>query len=124
MFTSRAIALLAALLATGTLHAHGDAAPKHGGMVRTVQDLTFELVQQGKALDLYVEDHGAPVSTAELAGRLTVENASGQIEAQLRPAGANKLRVEGIQLAPGDKVVARLTSADGQPRMTVRFTVK
>ena len=57
--------LAAAILACSTLAsapalAHGGAAPKHGGVVQTASDLSFELVAGEGAAMLYVEDHGKP----------------------------------------------------------------
>ena len=121
--------IFAALLGAGVLcvslaHAHGDAPPKHGGIVRSSQELTFELVTHDDSVVLYVDDHGEELSTENLAGKLTVQNASGQSEADLKPAGGNKLEAHGVKVVAGDKVVAKLTTADGQPRMTVRFVAK
>lgn len=58
-------------LASGSVLAHGDK-PKHGGIVSTANDISYELAQQGDGVTLYVEDHGKPLATSGMAGKLTV----------------------------------------------------
>ncbi|MGQ0836025.1 MAG: hypothetical protein ACT4O5_14100 [Gammaproteobacteria bacterium] len=119
-----AASLLAALLASTTLQAHGDAAAKHGGIVKVANDITFELVVKPDSAELYLDDHGEPMSTENLRGKLTVLNGGSKADFELKPAGGNRLEAAGARIAAGAKVVAALTTADGKPAMTVRFAVK
>ena len=57
-----AAVLACSALASAPALAHGGAAPKHGGVVQTASDLSFELVAGEGAAMLYVEDHGKPWS--------------------------------------------------------------
>lgn len=119
--------LAAAILACSTLAsapalAHGGAAPKHGGVVQTASDLSFELVAGEGAAMLYVEDHGKPMVPAGMSGKLTVLNGNEKSEAPLVVSG-DKLEAKGIKLAKGAKVVAAINTAD-QKAITVRFTVR
>jgi hypothetical protein len=109
-------------LACGTVLAHGSDA-KHGGVVQTAGDLAFELVGQGDMVTIYIEDHGKPLATTGIKGKLTVLNGDAKSEAELSPAGDNKLQATGVKVAPGAKAVAALT-LPSQKVVTARFTVK
>lgn len=111
-------------LAVGGGAAAHTAKPKHGGVVRAASDLSFELVTRGDGATLYVEDHGKPLATAGMAGKLTVQNAAGSAEAELKPAGGNRLEAKGLELAKGARAVAVLTLPRKSKPITVRFTVK
>jgi hypothetical protein len=118
-----AFILGASLLATGTALAHGGDKPKHGGILQSASELAFELVPQADGAVLYVEDHGKPLPTQGMTGKLTVLNGSQKTEAELKPAGDNKLESKGVKLEKGAKAVAALTTAS-KKAVTVRFTVK
>ncbi|HEX4916652.1 MAG TPA: hypothetical protein VFV43_02010 [Limnobacter sp.] len=97
--------------------------PRHGGVVSEAKELSFELVNQdGKAV-IYILDHGQPVDTAKASGKLTVLNGSEKTEADLQPAGENRLvSVSSVPLGKGAKAIASLTLS--QNKVSVRFTVK
>lgn len=118
---SAALLGLAALGFNAAL-AHGGGTPKHGGVVQTASDLSFELVGTPTGAVIYVEDHGKPMATAGLKGKLTVLNGSEKSEAELVPAG-DKLEAKGIKLSIGAKAVATLTTPAAKA-VTVRFTVR
>lgn len=103
--------------------AHGDAKPRHGGVVQMANDLSFELVAQDDIVTLYVEDHGKPASTSGMRGTLTVLDGRMKSDAPLAPAGASSLVARGIRLATGAKAVATITDARGKT-MTVRFNIR
>lgn len=102
--------------------AHGGAGPKHGGVVATASDLSFELVARDGGAVIYVEDHGKPMTPTGLKGKLTVLNGAEKSEADLVVAG-DKLEAKGIKLNSGAKAVASLVTPAAKP-ITVRFTVK
>lgn len=110
------------LLGSGAVLAHSGAEPKHGGIVQTASDLSFELVARPDGAVIYVEDHGKPMSVDGMSGKLTVLQGSERSEAALKASG-DKFEASGIRLAPGAKVVAALQSAN-RKAITVRFTVK
>lgn len=119
------IAMLAAGLAALSVNAaqaHGDAKPKHGGVVQTANDVSFELVAQADGAAIYIEDHEKPMSVAGAGGKLTVLNGADKSEAELKPAG-DRLEAKGIKLSSGSKVVASVITAD-KKTVSVRFTVK
>ncbi|MES2955751.1 MAG: hypothetical protein V4711_09850 [Pseudomonadota bacterium] len=109
-------------LSAGNAMAHGAAAPQYGGVVQSAADLSFELVAAPGGASLYLKDHDDPMVTAGMSGKLTVLNGAQKSEAELKPAGGNKLEAKGIQLNKGAKVVAVLNM--GKKPVTVRFTVK
>jgi hypothetical protein len=116
------LVLAAAAVSFNTAMAHG-AKAKHGGVVATSSDLAFELASQGDTATLYVEDHGKPVSSTGMSGKLIVLNGADKSEVALAPAGDNKLEAKGVKLAPGAKAVATLNTAQ-QKTVTVRFSIK
>jgi hypothetical protein len=110
------------LAVTGAALAH-TAKPKHGGVVREAGDLSFELVAKGDAVTLYVDDHGKPLATEGMSGRLTVLSGKEKSEAELKPAGENRLEAKGVTVEKGARAVAVLTTAQ-KKALTVRFLVK
>jgi hypothetical protein len=117
---------LAALVGLSALSfdaaAHGDAKPRHGGVVQSAADLEFELVAQGGKAALFVVDHGKPADASKFSGKLTVLKGTERSEAELKPAGGNRLEAA-VPLDKGAKVVATVTLPGGKGT-TVRFTVK
>lgn len=119
-----AAALIAAsALCAGTVMAHGPLAPRHGGVVQSASDLSFEMVATADGAALYVVDHDNDYDAAKLSGKLTVLNGADRSEADLKPAGGNKLEARGVKLAKGAKVVAVLNTSN-KKLITVRFTVR
>lgn len=110
-------------LSMNPAQAHGDAKPQHGGIVQTANDLSFELVAQADGATIYLMDHGKPLAAKGITGRLTVLQGSNKIEADIKEASDNTLRVMGVKLGKGDKLVAALSNVVGK-NMTVRFTIK
>jgi hypothetical protein len=103
--------------------AHGDAKPMHGGIVQVASDIQYELVPQPGGAALYIVDHGQPADAARMSGKLTVLNGTQKSEAELKPAGGNKLEAAQVKVTAGSKVVASVKGADGKSA-TVRFAVK
>jgi len=118
------IALVAMTMAlSGNALAHGDK-PKHGGVVSTSNDMSFELVNKDGRATVYVNDHGKPVDTTGATGKLTVLNGTEKTEVPLEAAGSNTLASkEDAKLAKGSKAIAALTFAD-KKTVNVRFSVK
>lgn len=115
--------LCSASLALGAAHAHGAATPNHGGIVQTVGETWLELVVRGDTLELYVEDDGEEMPSADLSGKLTIVDGAGKKEVTLKPAGGNKLEAKGAA-GKGAKVLALLTLADKKTRVSTTFTLK
>ena len=103
--------------------AHGDAKPLHGGIVQQVNDLSFELVAQADGATIYLMDHDKPMASKGITGKLTVLQGTKKSEADIKEGGDNTLRVMGVNLGKGDKLVAALINVNGKS-MTVRFTIK
>jgi uncharacterized Zn-binding protein involved in type VI secretion len=108
---------------SGNALAHGDK-PKHGGVVSTANDMSFELVNKDGKATVYVNDHGKPVDTAGATGKLTVLNGTEKTEVALEPAGGNTLATkDDAKLAKGSKAIAAITFAD-KKAVNARFSVK
>ena len=117
-----AVTLVAAAL-TGNAFAHG-AKPKHGGVVQTANDLSFELVAKGDTATIYIEDHDKPFSAAGATGKLTVLNGAEKTEATLQPTANGTLEAKGVSgLTKGAKAMATITFAD-KKTSNVRFSIK
>lgn len=112
-----------ACLSMDQVLAHGEAKPLHGGIVQEAHDLSFELVVQADGATIYLMDHGKPLASKGITGKLTVLQGSNKTEADIKEAGENMLRVAGVKLGQGDKLVAVLNRVGGKS-MTVRFTIK
>jgi hypothetical protein len=122
LFSLLALAVLAAA-PFNTARAHGGTQPEHGGVVQLVGDMTFELVARPDGVELYVEDDGEEVNSAELAAKLTIVNAGAKSEVVLAPATGNKFEAKGVKIAPGSKVTALLTLKDKQSKIAANFTI-
>lgn len=110
-------------LCMNPVQAHGVAKPQHGGIVQKANDIDFELVAQADGVTIYIMDHGKPVASQGITGKLTVLQGSSKTEADIKEAGDNTLRVMGVKLGKGDKLVASLINVGGK-NMTVRFKIK
>ena len=114
---------ISAAVLPATVHAHGGAKARHGGIAQMAHDLEFELVAQPDAAVIYVVDHDQPLATKGMSGKLTALRGSQKTEAPLQEAGTNQLRATGVKLEKGDKVVATIQSSQGKTT-TVRFVVR
>jgi len=117
-------ALLTTALAASspTALAHGAHEPMYGGVTVEADHLSFELVGKDDGAHIYVMDHDDEQSTAGFSGKLTILKGRDKTEAEVVPAGGNRLHAKGVTLASGDKVVAALK--EGENTYTVRFVVK
>lgn len=117
------VAMAAAVALSGNVLAHGEK-PKHGGVIQTASDLSFELVNKDGKATIYVEDHGKPLATTGASGKLTVLNGAQKTEVPLEPAGDNTMAANGdAKLGKGAKAIATLTFAD-KKTVNVRFSIK
>jgi hypothetical protein len=66
-----------------TARAHGGTQPEHGGVVQLVGDMSFELVARPEGVELYVEDDGDEVNSADLAAKLTIVSAGAKSHVML-----------------------------------------
>jgi len=116
-------AFAAGLVLSGQALAHG-AKPKHGGIVQTAGDLSFELVARDGGATIYVDDHGKDKPTAGATGTLTVLRGTQKTELPLESGGNNVLVAKGqAPLEKGSKAVASVNFAD-KKTVSVRFSVK
>lgn len=101
-------------------HAHDDK-PHHGGIVAVVDEIHHELViaDDGK-VSLYAEGlpEGDALKTVKV--RLTILKGKEKQEADMARAEGDAHRFDApteVKLVAGDKVVAMIQPADGNPRM-------
>lgn len=117
------VAFAASVVLSGNVLAHG-AKAKHGGIVQTAGDLSFELVAKDGGTTIYVDDHGKSLPTAGATGTLTVLKGAQKTAFPLAAGTGNTLVVKGdALLAKGNKAVAAITFAD-KKAISVRFSIK
>lgn len=105
--------------------AHGDdPAAKHGGMVSIVKDVTYELVSTPDSLTMYVEDHGKAVDTKQAKAKVTMLIAGKKVQADLIPAGENKLQAKGKFDVNADTKIISVVTLPGKSASTVNFALK
>lgn len=115
---------LAACVAGQAFAAGGhDHTPKHGGVVVETKAGDLEIVAKADLLQIFISDHGKPVTLVGAKAKVTLLNGAEKSEAELIPAG-NKMEVKGsFKVAKGTKGIAVITLA-GKPPATARFEVK
>ncbi|GGY55253.1 hypothetical protein [Pseudoduganella albidiflava] len=97
---------------------------KHGGIVKSAGDLSFELVNKDGKVTIHVDDHGEPVATAGATGTLTVLKGTQKSETTLSAGAGNTLVAkDDVKLEAGNKVLARVT-LPGKPAVSVRYAIK
>ena len=119
-----AVLLASAALVLSSAHGHGTPTPNHGGQVMAVGETWLELVAANGAVELYVEDDGDPLPSADLSGHVTVQNGAARTDYVLKPAGGNKLEAKGAQVPKGAKVTAVLVLADKKTKVPASFIIK
>jgi hypothetical protein len=120
LFTLMAFAVT---MAGGHAIAHESPA-RHGGIVKSAGDISFELVNKDGKTTIYVADHGKDVPMAGGSGTLTVLKGAEKTELPLESGGGNTLVVKGdAKLGPGAKAVANIVFPD-KSTMGVRFSIK
>jgi hypothetical protein len=101
---------------------HGQ--PQYGGIFGEAGAFQTELVLKDKAAVLYITVHGEPLSTKGASGKLTILDANGKTEVELKPADDNQL-IAAFKVKPGKgaKVVASVT-LPGKSPASVRYSIE
>lgn len=124
MKKSFAIAALALAMAAPTAVLADPSPPKHGGVVTTVGELSYELANKDGHATIYIIDHGKEYPVEGLSGKLTVLNGAEKTEVPLIADHGNMMYAkEDAKLKPGAKVVATITFPDKSVK-TIRFAFK
>ena len=122
-FATCCVAAIMAAAPAGA-QAHGYWPPKHGGE-RNVDngEVAFELVNKGKEVHLYLEDHGQDIPADRISGDLSIKRGKSEWKTPLTYAGDNRLRAQlPVGLRKGDELVADLRFRNGS-RAEGRFVV-
>jgi hypothetical protein len=110
------VALLGAFLSvySGHCFSHGDWPPVHGGLISDAGEITYELVDIGKSLRIYVSDHGKPTPAAGSEGTLTVIRDRKEIWSTGLTGSRDHLSaLKKPVLKSGDQVVVKVSWPDG-----------
>jgi hypothetical protein len=115
---------LAAALALPPAFAGAGHGPAHGGVVREVKNLTYELVAKPDSLTLHVSDHGKAIPTQSAKAEATLYAGSEKTTVTLAPAGDNRMAATGsFRVGVGVRAVVTVTLA-GKPPAKLTFNLK
>lgn len=105
----------------GAGHDHG---PKHGGIVREVGRITFELVARTDSLTLHVSDHGKPVDITDAKAVVTLYGGNDKLVIELEPAGENRMTAKGsFKVGVGIRA-ALMFKQPNQPEVRGNFNLR
>lgn len=116
----------ATTLVTTTVHAGAghDHGPRHGGVMREVKSVTYELVAKSNTLTIHVSDHGKPVATEGAKAEVTLYAGNDKTVVPLEPAGDNRMAANGsFKVGVGVRAVLTVTLA-GKPEAKANFNLK
>ena len=117
------LALAACIAGPAIAAGEHDHAAKNGGIVVETKAGDLEIVAKPDLLQIFISDHGKPVSLDGAKAKVTLLNGAEKSEAELMPSG-NKMEAKGsFKVAKGTKGIAVLTLAGKSPA-TARFEVK
>ncbi|CAN7606678.1 hypothetical protein LJR225_004602 [Phenylobacterium sp. LjRoot225] len=104
--------------------AHGSMKPEHGGVVQMSGETSFELVNGGPGVALYVKDDEDDIASSAMTAKLTITTKAGKTSSvPLAAAGSNKFEAKGLKLAPGSKVGVMVVDKATQARSSTTFTI-
>lgn len=116
-----AATLIATNVQAGAGHDHG---PQHGGVVREIGSVTYELVAKSDALTVHVSDHGKPIATAGAKGEITLYAGNDKSVVPLEPTGDNLMVAKGnFKVGVGVRAALTVTLA-GKPEARATFNLK
>lgn len=117
--------LVLATSIAGTAAAAGghDHTPKNGGIVVETKAGDLEIIAKPDLLQMYVSDHGKPVSLVGAKAKVTLLNGTEKSEFELTPAGNKLESVGNFNVSKGTKGIAVITLTGKSPA-TARFEVK
>ncbi len=116
------LTLAAALTLSSPLTmAHSTPETLHGGIVKSAHHQEYELIHQDQRVNIYISDHGQPVNTEGMSGKLVIMQNREKSELTLT-AKPQMLTAHPISLQPGAKVIARIKKADGET-ISLRYSI-
>lgn len=116
-----AATLLATNVQAGAGHDHG---PQHGGVVREVKSVTYELVAKSDSLTVHVSDHGKPIATEGAKAKVTLYSGNDKTVVPLESAGDNRMAAKGsFKVGVGVRAALTVTLA-GKPEAKANFNLK
>ena len=126
-YTFSIIVLCALSLTSGGVlahGAHGNDHPLHGGVVKVIGDMSFELVNGDNRIELYLLDDGKMIQSKGMQAILQITTNGVKSELTLTPSGDNRFSIDGKTIAAGAKVLALVTLEDGSSKVGARFTIE
>lgn len=110
-------------LAVTNAHSHGSTEPVHGGVVKIIGEMSFELVNAEDRVELHLLDDGEEVDTEEMTCKIKVDHASGDFDIDLKPAGGSSFSASDVTIPRGSNVLVLVTLANGYSKIAGKFTI-
>src|SRR5262245_4805288 len=118
------LALLIAITATVTIAQAESKKGKNGGMVVTSEGHPIEFVLKGQDIVFYVnDDDGSPLTTKDMRGRATVQDAGKTTTVPLTPAAPNMM-VGKVQVPLGSKARVVFSGSIHGHSLTARYVTE
>lgn len=119
-----AAAGLAATLNAAPVFAGAGHGPQHGGVVRELHNVSYELVATPDSLTLHLSDHGKPISTKGGKAEAVIYAGNQKTAVTLEPAGENLMVAKGtFKVGVGVRVVLT-TTLPGKTPAKATFNLK
>lgn len=115
---------LVALLAAPPAFAGEGHGPEHGGVVREMHGVSYELVARPDSLTLHLSDHGRKIATDGAKAEAVVYANNGKTPVTLAPAGDNRMQAKGnFKVGVGVRVLLTVT-LPGKAPASMSFNLK
>lgn len=115
---------LAVALSVPPAFADAGHGPQHGGVVRELHNVSYELVATPDSLTLHLSDHGKPVATKGGKAEAVIYAGNQKTTATLEPAGENLMVAKGnFKVGVGVRVVLT-TTLPGKTPAKATFNLK
>lgn len=118
---NRAFLVIALSICAIKASAHGSDMPLHGGIVKIVGEMSFELVALDSGTEVYLIDDGDPVDSSSVSVSIKYGKGDGKTVIDLEPAGPNKFVAS--EVLPGNNMIlVVVTLPDGVSRIGAKFS--
>ena len=98
--------------------------PEHGGVVREMHGVTYELVARPDSLTLHISDHSKKIATEGAKAEAVIYANNGKTPVTLAPAGDNRMQAKGnFKVGIGVRSVVTVTLAGKSP-VKLAFNLK
>jgi hypothetical protein len=119
---NRAFLVIALSICAIKASAHGSDMPLHGGIVKIVGEMSFELVALDSGTEVYLIDDGDPVDSSSVSVSIKYGKGDEKTVIDLEPGGANKFVASEV-LPSSNMILVLVTLPDGVSRIGAKFSL-